>query len=138
MKKFKVFSASVSFFLFLTFIYFSAAGFSADTDAKLATAQEIKKINDSKPSSTVMLYIILTDSGGNHCLNGSYTYCINGGIAMSASGEGFYIEVPCGEEITICVQSELCSGWWTGVPACNTDTFKIIDMSPDNHACNCK
>lgn len=138
MKNLKVILSLLPVLALTCFIYFSTLGFSNLNTTKTTTFKnKIESIPVKKPSTTVMLWINLRDLGGNHCLGGSYEYCINGGHAIFESTEGFYAEVPCGETFTICVSSGNCWGSWTGTVSCNTDTFINVDMSPENKPCSC-
>jgi len=130
MKNLKVVISLLPVLILTCFIYFSTIGFSTAEEGPAAKA-------DKRPTNTVMLYIILTDTDGNHCLGGSYEYCINGGHPQNVFTEGFYAEVPCGEPFTICVTSGKCSGIWTGTASCNVDTFITVNLSPDGRPCSC-
>ncbi|MBX7046570.1 MAG: hypothetical protein K1X86_12115 [Ignavibacteria bacterium] len=136
MKNFKVVLSLLPIIALGCFVYFSSIGFSKFNVKKTSPPDsKIEKITKEKTSSTVMLWITLS---GAECLSGNYSYCINGGNSYYVNTEGFYAEVPCGEEFTICVRTLdiSCRGSYTGTVSCDTDTYKIVELSPFN-TCDC-
>lgn len=114
------------------FIYLSTLGFS---HAPL----EKSKSEFKKPSASMILAVHITDVGGNHCLTGDYTYCVNGGPAIQVFSDYFEVEVPCGDDVTICVTSSAgCTGSWTGPASCEPQPRVTIDISPFGARCNCQ
>lgn len=133
MKNSKIVFAFLPAILIALFVYFSTTGFSNEPGENASKAT----FNSFKKTSTVTLHVTITDLGLNHCLNGTYTYCLNSGVGVFIVGETFDIEVPCDEPISICVASGSCTGTWTGSVSCDTRPSISIDISPYSSKCPC-
>jgi hypothetical protein len=97
-------------------------------------------LSTDKPQDTCERYIILTSEGGDECLSGQFTYCINGGPAMTTSATAFYVTLPCGQSSTVCLTSD--GGCWGRViisdPCPCADTYSILNIEPSPRACTCQ
>ncbi|MBN8569133.1 MAG: hypothetical protein J0M18_05845 [Ignavibacteria bacterium] len=136
MKNFRMILSLLPVLFISVFIYFLSTGFFRADIGKAAPAHS-STLTKIKTSGTVFT-VHLTDSGSNHCLSGNYTYCVNGGLITSASGD-FQVELECNEYTTICVQSSSgCKGTWTGYVNCEDSLLIIIDLMPNNEGlCDC-
>lgn len=139
MKNLKVVVTLLPVLILGSFIYFSTIGFSKiDEVTSSISKNKIEKLYEvkEKPSNTVSVWIILTSSNGR-CLTGYYEICLNGVNIGVQTTEGFYLNVPCDKEFTLCIKDGDCYGTYTGIVNCNSDTFRIINMSDSNPHCDC-
>jgi len=137
MKNFKVVFAFLPVLLLVTFIYFSTVGFSKFNGERAISTNKIDKTVEKRTSSTVFLWINLIDINGEGCVGGAVSYCIDGYTLQYTYGSSFSIEVPCDRYFTICLQTEKCSGSWSGSVGCNSETFINVNVNSSNGPCIC-
>ncbi len=138
MKNLKGFLVLLPLLVLAVFIYFSTNGFSSQPDSKtLLVNKENERTDTKKPS--IVYPVHLTNIGGGGCLSGDYTYCIDHGRSMKASGD-FEVDLACGQYHTICINSSTgCYGTWTGWIDCFATFPQInIDLSTTPVQCLCQ
>jgi len=130
MRNLKVSLTILPIFAVAFIIYFSVQGFSSEPKH----AAHVNSIQN-KTSGTVFTVHLLGSTG---CLNGNYTYCVNGGLITNASGD-FQVELECNQYSTICVQSSSgCKGTWSGYANCEDGLLINITLVPNEEGlCDC-
>lgn len=135
MKKIKVVFALLPLVVISLFIYSSSNAFLSGENGKLSVPYK------DGVSTNCSVNIRLSTTGNRSCLTGSYTYCINGGTAVSVSTEAFSVSMPCGTTSTICVMSSNgCIGTasiYVPCPCTETGDETVITLANTGAACLC-
>ncbi|MBS1515549.1 MAG: hypothetical protein JSS63_10970 [Bacteroidetes bacterium] len=98
--------------------------------------------SNNAPSSTSTTCPLRITLGSGSCLSAPYTYCINGGTAMSVATDTFTVYLSVGTTSTICVQNSnnSCRGTlshYTPSPCPGlSDTTLILSTKGANCSCS--
>jgi len=140
MKNFKVVLAILPVLILGIFMY-SFAGTVAVEKTEPVTVKNTEIDKNSKVE-WCNYSITLTSSSGTGCTGGNFTYCVNGGTAMSGSGGGFIASLPCGQTSVICVTTD--SGCWGRIfvtPPCPCPSSEFptyLNIEKSDRACTCQ